>query len=188
MRTFFYSTFILRNQIWGPCTWILRTLRYTTLYPSSLKSSEGKSSWNMMIKKYAYSSIGISLVVIFMCFQYNSETTVRKGKHWNILKRFLFQITSLPESNVSNRSQPVIAMLGKVSNIPQKKSSLNFQMRSSKWDLPSLSDHLEERLHISRGNPRLPPRVFLPLRAARLQRQVRWSHFYQIFSNFWNIF
>ena len=54
-----------------------------------------------MIEKcaYAYSSIGISLVVIFMFFQYNSETTVRKEKHWNLFKwkSELFQITSLPK-------------------------------------------------------------------------------------------
>ena len=169
-----------------------------------------KSFWNMMIKKYAYSSIGISLVVvILMCFKYNSRTTVRKGKLCNFSNRkgFCLRLPAFPSLwqgicvlcsylfvklllifHVSNRSQPVIAMLGKVSNIPQKKSSLNFQMRSSRWDLSSLSDHLEEWLHISRGNPGLKPPDFLPLRAARLQRQVRRSHFYEIFSNFWNIF
>ena len=57
-------------------------------------STKVKTFKEMMMKKCIYNTIGISLVVIFICFQYYSENTVRKGKHCNIWKHFCLDYQS----------------------------------------------------------------------------------------------
>ena len=57
-------------------------------------STKVKTFKEIMMKKCIYSTIGISFVVIFICFQYHSENTVRKGKHCNIWKHFCLDYQS----------------------------------------------------------------------------------------------